>query len=97
MKINYLEKELSLTGNLARNSMNGLAELVKGIFTRPRVHEDKVGYWQLILLQSEANGCFYDGDELPYSIWAWPKDTWFQERLSHHLKVCEIAAHHVKK
>jgi hypothetical protein len=85
MKVCYPEKEISLTGFLARDSMNGMAELVKGLFKRP-VHEDKISYWQLILLQSEANGCVYDGDELPFNIWAWPKNTWFQERLSHHLK-----------
>ena len=94
MKVIYPEKELSLTGFLARDSINGLAELVKGFFTRTQVHEDKASYWQLILLQSEANGCFYYGDDLPYNIWAWPKNTWFQERLSHHLKVREIVAPH---
>jgi len=96
MKANYLEKELSLTGVLARDSMYGLAELVRGLFIRTLVHEDKASYWQLILLQSEANGCFYDGDELPHNIWAWPKNTWFQERRIHHLKISEIAAHHMK-
>ncbi|HEY7558624.1 MAG TPA: hypothetical protein VIH18_27855 [Candidatus Binatia bacterium] len=96
MKVNYFEKELSLTGMLSRDSMNGLAELVKGLFTSTQIHEDKASYWQLIWLQSEANGCFYDGDDLPYNIWAWPKNTWFQERLSHHLTVGEIAAHKVK-
>jgi hypothetical protein len=48
------------------------------------------------MVQSEANGCFYHGDDLPYNIWAWPRNTWFQERLSHHLKVREIAAHRRK-
>jgi hypothetical protein len=91
MKVNYLEKELSLTGFCARDSTTGVAELVKRLFTRTLGHEDKASYWQLILLQSKANGCFYDGDELPYNIWAWPKNTWFQERLSHHLKGLECA------
>lgn len=35
-----------------------------------------------------------DGDDLPYHIWARPKNGWFQERLSHHLKVLEFTAHH---
>lgn len=96
MKVNYPEKELSLTRFLARDSMNGVAELVKGLFTRTQVHEDKVSRWQLILLQSEANGCFYNGDGLPYNSWAWPKNTWFQERLSHHLKGRETDAHHAR-
>jgi hypothetical protein len=65
-------------------------------FTKTQVAEDKISYWQLILLQSQANGCFYHGDDLPYNIWAWPRKTWFQERLSHHLKDLEIAAHHAK-
>jgi hypothetical protein len=89
MKVNYFNKALSLTGFWARDSMNGLAELVRWLFTRTQVHEDKASYWQLILLQSEANGCFYDGDELPSNLWAWPKNTWFQERLSHHLEILQ--------
>ena len=93
MRVNYPERELSLTGFLARDSKNGLAELIKGLFTRTQVREDKASYWQLIMLQSEANGCLYYGDDLPYNIWAWPRNTWFQERLSRCLKVREITAH----
>jgi hypothetical protein len=62
------------------------AERLKGLFTRDQVHEERVSYWQLILLQSKASGCFYHGKNLPHNIWAWPKQTWFQERLSHYLK-----------
>jgi len=36
--------------------------------------------WQLILLQSKANNGVYD-DGAPAYYWAWPRDTWFQQRL----------------
>ncbi|HEX9143896.1 MAG TPA: hypothetical protein VGA09_06460 [Candidatus Binatia bacterium] len=42
--------------------------------------------WQLILLQSKANGGFHQDEDLPEQNWGWPKNTWFQERLSHHLE-----------
>jgi hypothetical protein len=45
------------------------------------VHEDKLSYWQIIFLQSKANGCFYGGEDLAEANWQWPKNTWFQERL----------------
>jgi len=89
MKVDHPEKELSLADFLARAPMNGLAELVKGLLARIRVHEDKASHWRLILLQSEANGRFHYGDDLPHNVWAWPKNTWFQERLSHHLKILQ--------
>ena len=37
MKINYLETELSPIGFLARDSLSGVAELVKGLITRNHV------------------------------------------------------------
>jgi hypothetical protein len=52
-----------------------------------------VADWQLIFLQSKANGCSYSGEDLPHMKWQWPRDTWFQEQLGHHLKDLEIAAH----
>ena len=69
---------------MARDSLSGLADLVKGLLTRDHVHEDKLSYWQTILLQSKANGCLYRGEDLPQTNWEWPKNTWFQERLSRH-------------
>lgn len=90
MKINFPEREFSLTGILARDSKNGLAELVKGLFTKTQVREDKASYWQQIMLQSEANGGFYDVEALPHFNWQWPKNTWFQERLSHHFKFAKL-------
>jgi hypothetical protein len=65
---------------------------VKALLTRDHVREDKLSYWQIILLQSKANGCLYRGEDLPQINWEWPKNTWFQERLSQQLKKLEFAA-----
>jgi hypothetical protein len=67
-------------------------ELVKGLITRDHVTEEKLSYWQLVFLQSKANGCSYHGEDLPHINWQWPKNTWFQEQLSHHLGDAELAA-----
>ncbi len=90
MKINCLETELPPIGFLARDSLSGVAELLKGVLTTDHVQENKLSYWQLIFLQSKANGCLDHGEDLPQINWEWPKNTWFQER-SHHLKGLEIA------
>jgi hypothetical protein len=93
MKVDDLEKQLLLIGFLAQDSLSGVAALVKELFTRTRVcgdEEDKISYWQLIFLQSKANGCSYRDEELPHMKWQWPRDTWFQEQLSHHLKALEF-------
>jgi hypothetical protein len=90
MKVDYLEKQLLLIGFLA----NGVAALVKEVFTNARVcgdEEDKISYWQLIFLESKANGCSYRDKDLPHIKWQWPRDTWFQDQLSHHLKALEFA------
>ena len=94
MKINCLERQLSLIGFLAQDSLSGVAALVKKVFTGTRVYggeENKISYWQLLFLQSKANGCCYRGEDLPHMKWQWPRDTWFQEQL--HLKDIELAAH----
>jgi hypothetical protein len=94
MKVDYLEKQLLLIGFLAQDSLSGVAALVKEVFTRTRVYgdeEDKISYWQLIFLQSKANGCSYRDEDLPHMKWQWPRDTWFQEQLNHHLKALEFA------
>jgi hypothetical protein len=85
MKIHHFEKEISPLGFFAHESWSGAAELMRGLLTRSPDCGSKVSYWQLILLQSKANGCFYHDKDLPQNNWAWPKDTWFQERLSRHL------------
>jgi hypothetical protein len=95
MKVDYLEKQLLLIGFLAQDSLSGVAALVKEVFTRTRIYgdeEDKISYWQLIFLQSKVNGCSYRDENLPHMKWQWPRDTWFQEQLSHHLKALEFAA-----
>ena len=92
MKINYRETELSPIGWLAQDSLSGVAELGKGLTTRHHVPEEKLSYWQLVFLQSKANGCSYHGKDLPHINWQWPKNTWFQEQMSHHLGEAELAA-----
>jgi hypothetical protein len=95
MKVDYLEKQLLLIGFLAQDSLSVVAALVKEVFTRTRVYgdeEDKISYWQLIFLQSKVNGCSYRDENLPHMKWQWPRDTWFQEQLNHHLKALEFAA-----
>ncbi len=95
MKVNYFETGLPPIGFLAQDCWSGVAALVKDAFTRTRVHgdkEDKMSYWQFIWLQSKANGCSYHGEDLPQVNWEWPKNTWFQERLSQRLKDLESAA-----
>ena len=99
MTVNYLAKELPLMGFLAQESLSGVAAMVKEVFTRTRVNgdeRDKISYWQLVFLQSKANGCFYHGKDLPHNVWEWPKRTWFQEQLGHHLKALEFAEHQGK-
>jgi uncharacterized protein YjbJ (UPF0337 family) len=75
-------------------SLSGVAELVKGLITRDHIHEDKLSYWQLVILQSKANGCLYDGEDHPQINWEWPKNTWFQEQLrssSYRSRACGTA------
>jgi hypothetical protein len=91
MKTNYFEKGLSPIGVLTQDCLSGVAALVKEILARDHVHEKKMSYWQFIWLQSKANGCSYHGEDLPQANWEWPKNTWFQERLSHRLKDLESA------
>ena len=96
MRVDYLEKQLLMIGSLAQDSLSGVAALVKEVFTRTRVYgdeEDKISYWQLIFLQSKANGCSYRDKDLPHMKWQWPRDTWFQEQLGYRLKALEFAAH----
>jgi hypothetical protein len=41
----------------------------------------KPSYWQVIFLQSKANGATYNGEALPPRSWDWPKNTYLQRRL----------------
>ena len=95
MKVDFLEKQLLPIGLLAQDSLSRVAALVKDVFTRIRVYGDqqsKPSYWQFIFFQSKANGSCYRGEDLPHVKWQWPRDTWFQEHLSEHLKALECAA-----
>jgi len=94
MTIKELERKLPPIGALAQHSLSGVKDLMKEIFTKPHVDEDKMSCWQLIFLQSKTNGCSYRGEDLPHMKWQWPRNTWFQEQMSHHLKALEFAAHH---
>jgi len=79
-------------GFLKQDFWSGAARLVRELLARIYAHEDKLSYWQLILLQSKANGCSYHDEELPQFNWQWPKHTWFQDQLGHHLGDTELAA-----
>lgn len=59
---------------------------MKGLITIDPAPEESLSYWQLIFLQSKANGCSYRGADLPHSNWQWPKNTWFQEQLIQHVQ-----------
>jgi hypothetical protein len=41
----------------------------------------KPSYWQLVFMQSKANGAAYNGEGLPRRSWDWPKNTYLQRRL----------------
>ena len=85
MKINYFAKELRPIGTLAQHSLNDAAELMRELFTGTLDQEKKLSYWQLIFLQSKANGCLDRIADFPQARWQWPKETWFQARLGHKL------------
>ena len=72
MKVDSLAKESSAIGSSQRDSSSGVAALLKQIFTGTRSlgeGEDKISYWQLVFLQSKANGCSYrDEDLLQYEV-----------------------------
>ncbi len=99
MKADFLEKQLFPFGLLTQDSLTEVAALVKEALTRTRVdgvEKDKLSRWQLIFLQSKANGCSYRGESLPHAKWQWPRDTWFQEQLEHRLKALELAGHQTR-
>jgi hypothetical protein len=95
MNVDNLKKQLFPIGLLVQDSLSRVAALVKEVITRTRVYGDeegKLSYWQFIFFQSKANGCCYRGEDLPHVKWRWPRNTWFQEHLSDHLKALECAA-----
>ncbi len=92
MKITHLEKGSLPIGILAQHSLSDVAERVNNLFTGVLDRGNKISFWQLIFLQSKANGCFYRIEDSLRARWQWPKDTWFQERLSQKLRDAEPAA-----
>ena len=95
MTLKELESKLPSIGALARRSLTRVTGVMNEILERPHAREDKMSYWQGILSQSKANGGYYHGDELPRTNWVWPKNTSFQERLTHHPKDIGFALHQV--
>ena len=101
VKLDHLEKLSFPPGFLTQRSLSGLAARVNEVLSRASVdseeEEEKLSYWQLVFLQSKVNGCSYRGEALPHAKWQWPRDTWFQEQLEHHLKGLELAGHRARK
>ncbi|HVO94255.1 MAG TPA: hypothetical protein VMT22_15505 [Terriglobales bacterium] len=74
----------------------GVAKLLSQLVIKTEFHKSKSSYWQLIFLQSEANGCIYRGEDLPYSKWQWPEHTWFQEQLHRRLAAIGLSAPQIR-
>lgn len=55
--------------------------------TQQAVSLEKPSFWQQVFLQSKVNGAPYHGDKLSGNNWQWPKDTYFQRRLTY-LRSC---------
>lgn len=84
MNVKYHQLD-SAIGFLPRDSLVSVRFVLKRLLTRHEgPHNEKLSNWQMILLQSKVNGCWYRGEDMPQTNWDWPKNTWFQERLSHH-------------
>ena len=92
MKINYFGKESLRIRTLAQHSLSDAGERIKELFAETLDRDKKITYWQLIFSQSKANGGFYHAEGLPQVRWRWPKDTWFQGRLSQKVRDIEFGA-----
>lgn len=57
----------------------------ESLFAGALDQKNELSYWQLIFLQSRANGCCYNAEDYPRVSWQWPKDTWFRDRVSQKL------------
>ena len=77
MRVNSIENDFWTTGFSMQNSLNGISELLKKLLTRAHLHENKMSYWQLILLQGKANGCFYHVEDLTQQNWQCPRTSGF--------------------
>jgi hypothetical protein len=84
--VNYIQSGLPPIGFWEHDSLSDTNHRLSDRGAKITDDENKLSYWQFIFLQSRANGCFYNVDDLPQANWQWPKDTWFQERLGLQLK-----------
>ena len=92
MMVNDVQRGLPPIGFWTQDSLPAADHRSKGIPGKIADDEVKLSDWQLIFLQSRANGCFYDVKNLPHANWQWPQNTWFQERLNQKLRDGEFAA-----
>lgn len=83
--INVIEADLPPVFLSEDDSLSADNHRSEGILGMIAEDEGKLSYWQLVFLQSRANGCDYDVEDLPHAYWQWPTNTWFQGRLSDYL------------
>jgi hypothetical protein len=86
MKAHEVQRGLPPIGFRAHEFLCGAKSRWKHFTAKTADDEVRLSCWQLIFSQSKANGCFYDGEDLPHANWQWPKKTWFQDRLVQELK-----------
>jgi hypothetical protein len=86
-----VQNGMPLIESWAHDSVSNAHIRLKNLAAKFGDDEVKLSYWQLIFLQSKVNGCAYNIDELSQVNWQWPKNTWFQERLSHYLLTLETS------
>jgi hypothetical protein len=84
-------KEASRRSDSGRRSPCALLTIAQKVSREKLPIAVKLSDWQLIFLQSRANGCFCNVENLPHVNWQWPQNTWFQARLSHYLHVLEAS------
>lgn len=89
MKVDHAKYRVS-AGFSRQEPLDGFSEIVKKFIMRGSVDQNKMSYWQLIFLQSKANGCCYKDEDLPQQSWHWPKNTWLQERMIQHCGDLEL-------
>jgi hypothetical protein len=82
-------KEASRRSDSGRRSLCALLTIAQKISREKLPIAVKLSDWQLIFLQSRANGCFCNVENLPHVNWQWPQNTWFQKRLSGYLHTLE--------
>jgi len=85
MKIHRLDKESLPLWLLAPHPLNVFAAIAKVRRAEVLQPDNRISYWQLVFLQSRANGCFHHFEDMPQVRWQWPRHTWFQERKSQKL------------